>query len=88
MALSDKIYVVYLGAVPIGVHQYPWMAFNEAKERSVAGKSASVYVARVTECIAENPSESFETKTDPDCIPCGHGFKCDDSWNPRRSGAV
>lgn len=41
----DKVlYVVYLDTIPISVHKWPWAAIQEAQERTVNGKNASVVV--------------------------------------------
>lgn len=41
----DKVlYIVYLDNIPISVHKWPWAAIQEAQERTVNGKNASVVV--------------------------------------------
>ncbi len=94
------LYVVYLGDTPIGVHKWPWMALNEAKERSVDGKPASVVAYKHAYPVgvwgethhagSGVPADEFsaEGPTDPDCVPCSHEMPCDDAWKTNKSGAV
>lgn len=79
----DKIlYVVYLKNTPIGVHRWPWMAANEAKERSLEEATAHVVAFVAGYPLIDGDDFTDEAPTNPDCVPCSHNFPCDEAWKP------
>lgn len=80
--MNKLLYVVALRGVPIGVHQAPWMALAEAKERSLDLEPATVAAYRYVYPLVPEAEDFEEVPTDPDCVLCSHGESCDDLWKP------
>lgn len=91
MAFKEQYYVVFLHDVPIGVHRWPWMALNEAKERGLASEPCKIAACSINYWLSDSQLvDTFnnEEPTNPDCVPCSHGELCDDNWKSNTSGAV